>query len=75
LFRTLVDRTPSVPTAMASPTSEIAVGSAIIASLGIAVAAYMVFGTRPQREADSESIDPQVRGEFAETKSPLLVVT
>jgi len=60
---------------MASTTSEIAVGSAVVASLSVAVAVYMVFGTRPQHQTDSESIDPQVSSEFAETRSPLLVVT
>ena len=56
---------------MAIPTSEIAVGSAIIATLSLSIAAYMAFGTRPQLapEAESESINPQLQvpGEFAET--------
>ena len=54
---------------MASPTSEIAVGSAVIASLGLAIAAYKIFGRPQPPEAESESIDPQPVANFAEIRS------
>jgi len=42
---------------MASPTSEIAVGSAIIASLGLALAAYKVFGRPKPPKADIDDVN------------------